>query len=107
MIAAFLLWSGHRKCAMDAMELFTFRRTQKYDPEAGIDEGVALGVGLGGNKKQPNRGVDGPSQQRFLFYLEAMLYQGIQAFHFLFFWHFFFWEYRHKFGKSACIDSTE
>ena len=75
---------------MDAMELFTFRRTQKYDPEAGIDEGVALGVGLGGNKKQPNRGVDGPSQQRFLFYMEAMLYQGIQAFHFLFFLAFFF-----------------
>jgi len=31
-----------------------------------------------GKKKEPNRGVDGPSQQRYLFYLEAMLYQGIQ-----------------------------
>ena len=26
MIAAFMLWCGHRRCAMDAMELFTFRR---------------------------------------------------------------------------------
>ena len=32
MIAALLMWSGHRKCAMDAMELFTFPRTQNYDP---------------------------------------------------------------------------
>jgi hypothetical protein len=38
MIAAFLLWCGHRKCAMDAMELFTFRRTQNYDPLMGIDD---------------------------------------------------------------------
>jgi len=80
MIAALLLWSGHRKCAMDAMELFTFRRTENYDPDAGIDEGVAnFSVGGGKKKKsQPNRGVDGPSQQRYLFYLEAMLYRGIQ-----------------------------
>ncbi|EKX54230.1 hypothetical protein GUITHDRAFT_40352, partial [Guillardia theta CCMP2712] len=27
MIAALLLWTGHRRCAIDAMELFTFRRT--------------------------------------------------------------------------------
>ena len=40
MISALLLWCGHRKCAMDAMELFTFRRTENYDPEAGIDDGV-------------------------------------------------------------------
>jgi len=79
MIAALLLWCGHRKCAMDAMELFTFRRTQNYDPDAGIDESVAIKSVTGSsNKKQPNRGVDGPSQQRYVFYIEAMLYQGIQ-----------------------------
>ena len=44
---------------MDAMELFTFRRTQNYDPDAGIDESVA-NFSVGANKKQPNRGVDGP-----------------------------------------------
>ncbi len=74
MIAAILLWSKHRKCAMDAMELFTFRRTENYDPAMGIDEGAIVF----GSKKQPNRGVDGPSQQRYLFYLEAMLYHGVQ-----------------------------
>lgn len=30
------------------------------------------------SKKKPNRGVDGPSQQRYVFYIEAMLYQGVQ-----------------------------
>lgn len=44
--AALLLWSGHRKCAMDAMELFTFRRTQNYDPDAGIDESVIGGLSV-------------------------------------------------------------
>ena len=33
MAAALLLWSGHRRCAMDALELFTFRRTRDYRPE--------------------------------------------------------------------------
>jgi hypothetical protein len=33
-ISAFLLWSHHRRTALDALELFTFRRTQNYDPEA-------------------------------------------------------------------------
>eukprot|EP00961_Rhodomonas_salina_P034401 463576-Rhodomonas_salina.2 len=28
---------GHRRCALDALELFTFRRTQNYDPELGVD----------------------------------------------------------------------
>ena len=70
MIAELLLWIGHRKCAMDAMELFTFRRTENYDSDVGIDEGVEnFSVGGGKKKKsQPNRGVDGPSQQRHLFY---------------------------------------
>ncbi|EKX33150.1 hypothetical protein GUITHDRAFT_44334, partial [Guillardia theta CCMP2712] len=28
MSSAIILWSGHRKCAVDALELFTFRRTE-------------------------------------------------------------------------------
>ena len=87
MFAAFLLWCGHRRCAMDAMELFTFRRTENYDPDAGIDDSTELEseeavssetlrpTQIG--KKQPNRGVDGPSQQRYVFYIEAMLYCGV------------------------------
>lgn len=31
---------------MDAMELFTFRRTQNYDPDAGIDESVIGGLSV-------------------------------------------------------------
>jgi hypothetical protein len=38
MIAALLLWVGHRRSALDALELFTFRRTADYDPEDGLDE---------------------------------------------------------------------
>ena len=81
---AFILWCGHRKCAMDAMELFTFRRTENYDPDAGVgDESSgadleAAAVAVPGKNRQPNRGVDGPSQQRYVFYIEAMLYCGIK-----------------------------
>jgi hypothetical protein len=81
---AFMLWCGHRKCAMDAMELFTFRRTENYDPDAGVGDessGADLESAAGavpGKKRQPNRGVDGPSQQRYVFYIEAMLYCGIK-----------------------------
>ena len=32
-ISAFLLWSGHRRTALDALELFTFRRSENYKPE--------------------------------------------------------------------------
>ena len=90
MIAAFLLWIGFRKCALDAMELFTFRRTSKYDPEQGLmdnedeDEDVDRMLETKGTwtklfekRTPPNRGVDGPSQQRYVFYIEAMLYCGI------------------------------
>ena len=38
MIAAFLLWTGHRRCAMDALELFSFRRTQNWDPSLGFND---------------------------------------------------------------------
>ena len=81
MIAAFLLWCGHRQCAMDAMELFTFRRTENYDPSQGVtdtgdfeEENLAKTTLNQTKKRQPNRGVDGPSQQRYVFYIEAMMY---------------------------------
>jgi len=77
MIAAFLLWCGHRRCAMDAMELFTFRRTENYDQDAGVDESCEFEPAASGKKRQPNRGVDGPSQQRYVFYIEAILYCGV------------------------------
>ena len=32
-ISALLVWTGHRRSALDALELFTFRRTANYDPE--------------------------------------------------------------------------
>ena len=31
-ISALLVWSGHRRTALDALELFTFRRSDPYDP---------------------------------------------------------------------------
>ena len=37
MTSALILWSGHRKCALDALELFTFRRTVNYNAELGLD----------------------------------------------------------------------
>jgi hypothetical protein len=38
MIAAFLLWTGHRRTAMDALELFSCRRTEMWDPELGFND---------------------------------------------------------------------
>lgn len=38
MIAAFLLWTGHRRSAMDALELFSCRRTEKWDPALGFND---------------------------------------------------------------------
>ena len=65
MIAAFLLWSGQRRCAMDAMEYFTFRRTANYDPKAGFgaadDESDAYKA-LNRKKPKANQGPEGPSQ---------------------------------------------
>ena len=37
LIAALLLYVGHRRCALDALELFTFRRTDNYDPDLGLE----------------------------------------------------------------------
>lgn len=101
MISALLLWCGHRRCAMDAMELFTFRRTANYDPEKGFgdaspDDGDAVADSIrsklvllcGGagkdskdRKQMPNQGPEGPSQIRYVHYLEAMLYSGIDPLH--------------------------
>lgn len=75
MIAALLLWTGHRRCALDALELFTYRRTQDYNPEDGLDEDMEDGVGRRNVKH--NQGVQGPSQLRYVYYLEAVLYSGV------------------------------
>lgn len=72
-IAAFLLWSGHRRCAMDALELFTFRRTQDYNPDDGLDQSHEPGMEHKSHGKH-NQGVEGPSQIRYIHYMEAMLY---------------------------------
>eukprot|EP00960_Hanusia_phi_P021878 648446-Hanusia_phi.AAC.3 len=83
MIAALLLWTGHRRCAVDAMELFTFRRTHNYDPEAGFgdaeehDEASAPRIMSLFQRKVGNQGPEGPSQIRYVHYVEAMLYSGI------------------------------
>ena len=83
MIAALLLWTGHRRCAIDAMELFTFRRTEKYDPDSGFgdaeeqDEDSAPKFMSLFRGKVGNQGPEGPSQIRYVHYVEAMLYSGI------------------------------
>mmetsp|Transcript_29313 Transcript_29313/g.77001 ORF Transcript_29313/g.77001 Transcript_29313/m.77001 type:complete len:1413 (+) Transcript_29313:40-4278(+) len=72
-VSAFLLWSGHRRTALDALELFTFRRTEDYKPELGLDSSLSHGVAF----KQSNQTVEGPSQIRYVHYVEAVLYSGI------------------------------
>jgi len=76
MIAAFILWSGHRKSALDALELFTFRRTENYDPSLGLDGTYNHYIRRG----PCNQTVEGPSQIRYVHYLEAVLYSGIEPF---------------------------
>jgi hypothetical protein len=64
-------------------------RTENYDPEQGIeDDTEEMEETESINRhwlhrvlapsKPPNRGVDGPSQQRYVFYIEAMLYCGLR-----------------------------
>eukprot|EP00960_Hanusia_phi_P041507 755029-Hanusia_phi.AAC.2 len=73
MSSAIVLWSGHRKCAVDALELFTFRRTENYNPDLGLD-----GTYNNFYTRRPcNQTVEGPSQIRYVHYLEAVLYSGI------------------------------
>lgn len=71
MIAAFLLWTGHRRTAMDALELFSFRRTQNWDASLGFncDEDSEDDAKRG----KRNQGVDGPSQVRYVHYMEAVV----------------------------------
>ena len=77
-----MLWCGHRRCAMDAMELFTFRRSACYEPEKGFGEADDVGNNptlwsiLFGKKITYNQGPEGPSQIRYVHYVEAMLYSG-------------------------------
>eukprot|EP00281_Chroomonas_sp_CCMP1168_P003530 CAMPEP_0206269242 /NCGR_PEP_ID=MMETSP0047_2-20121206/32174_1 /ASSEMBLY_ACC=CAM_ASM_000192 /TAXON_ID=195065 /ORGANISM="Chroomonas mesostigmatica_cf, Strain CCMP1168" /LENGTH=152 /DNA_ID=CAMNT_0053697691 /DNA_START=114 /DNA_END=568 /DNA_ORIENTATION=- len=73
LIAAFLLYVGHRRCALDALELFTFRRTENYDPDLGLEGSFSHYR----NKRRCNQTVEGPSQIRYVHYMEAMLYSGI------------------------------
>ena len=73
MSSALCLWSGHRKSALDALELFTFRRTVNYSAELGLDGNFAHYVARG----PANQTVEGPSQIRYVHYLEAVLYSGI------------------------------
>jgi hypothetical protein len=100
MIAALMMWTGHRRCARDALELFTFRRTSNYDPAKsldGADDGAEGDEDTGENGKasgcskflkrlfccgfcqssKPNQGVEGPSQIRYVNYLQAVLYHGV------------------------------
>ncbi len=71
MIAAFLLWTGHRRTALDALELFSFRRTENWNASLGFncDEDSEDEWKRG----QRNQGVDGPSQVRYVHYMEAAL----------------------------------
>ena len=75
MAAAIILWSGHRKTALDALELFTFRRTKNYNPELGMDGTYKHFI----NTTPCNQTVEGPSQIRYVHYLEAILYSKIDA----------------------------
>jgi hypothetical protein len=102
MIAALIMWTGHRRCALDALELFTFRRTSNYDPAKSLD-GADDGADDGGDENtgeegkasgcskflkrlfccgcfqssESNQGVEGPSQIRYVHYLQAVLYNGV------------------------------
>ena len=100
MIAALIMWTGHRRSALDALELFTFRRTSNYDPSKSLDgeedeedEDAADEEGVKGSScskflkrlfccgcsesSRPNQGVEGPSQIRYVHYLQAVLYNGV------------------------------
>jgi len=80
MTSALILWSGHRKSALDALELFTFRRTRNYDAALGIDgnyQDQALNWKELTTGRKANQTVEGPSQIRYVHYLEAVLYSGI------------------------------
>ena len=86
-IASLLLLTGHRKTADEALELFASRRTADYDPRRaldGADEDLPHTETAeefrdvnSGDQKKCNQGVDGPSQKRYVHYLEAIVYGGI------------------------------
>ena len=59
-IGALMLWTGQRRCALDALELFTFRRTENYDPELGLEGSFSHYRTTG----RCNQTVEGPSQIR-------------------------------------------
>ena len=83
MTAALILWSGHRKSALDALELFTFRRTANYNADLGLDgnyQSNKLITNLFPTAgREANQTVEGPSQIRYVHYLEAVLYSGVDV----------------------------
>jgi PTEN phosphatase family protein len=78
MISALMLWSGHRKSALDALELFTFRRTVNYNAELGLDGNYQQNA-FSVASREANQTVEGPSQIRYVHYLEAVLYNGVDV----------------------------
>ena len=60
MVCCWMLYSGHRSIAIDALELFAFRRSVQY----------AMGY-------HDNQTAEAPSQVRYVHYLEAILYNNI------------------------------
>ena len=76
MTSALILWTGHRKCALDALELFTFRRTVNYNAELGLDGNYQKNA-FQIARNPANQTVEGPSQIRYVHYLEAVLYSGV------------------------------
>jgi len=77
-VASALLWSGHRRSAIDALELFTFRRTQNYDPELGLES--TMNHHKFNLKHTYNQSVESPSQIRYVHYVEAILYCGVDPY---------------------------
>lgn len=60
MVCCWLLFSGHRAIALDALELFAFRRSVQYHMN-----------------NHDNQTAEAPSQVRYVHYLEAILYNDI------------------------------
>ena len=85
-VAALLLWTGHRRSTQDALELFAMRRTDVFDPKRALqdaEDAEDARITCCGAKGRPrkNQGVDGPSQIRYIKYLEAVLYGQIDPHH--------------------------
>ena len=58
MIAAFLMWTGHRRTAMDALELFSCRRTEMWDSALGFNDDDASDDDASKTSKRNQGGKD-------------------------------------------------